>query len=562
MKKLFFALCAVAALFCSCTPEVYDEIYADFSISKTVCMVGDEVVFTNKTEGGKAPYTCKWTIGDRIATLTGETVKYTFEAKGTYPIVLVVTDAAGQKMERRKNVTVNPGEIPATGDITLNWIQPVDGYAALVTPAIDDEGNIYSGSGRFLRKYDKSGNKIWEATLLPEGSASRAAATPSIDTDGSIYVATGGANDANATAVFKFSKDGAQLWKFQNFYANSGSAPAPSIAGTIIPAIGDEFIYIGNVGTTGTVMSIHKELGYRNFFAANETLSGGPAGGCRALVVSKAANAMFFSNGQYGFSYIPKSDLDAAKASPDEEKYGRSDVRPYTKNGGTMAGAMMVDEVKGKTCGIAFRSGEDGVPAASVIAYAPAETTDLCEVACVEIPEGVANDAGGVVKYGDDKYVVSLNYSTGNDNGGVAIISFEQNKVLARLRVQEKVSGTAAVDAAGNIIFGTEEGSLYIVKYNEGSEDLEVVFKQKVFDLIQKDARYKDDEICVNYATAKVYSSPVIADDGTIYIHIANDEKQYRTNSLLFSLTYEGTKAPGTSSWPQLGKNRKHVNIQ
>ena len=61
MKKLFFALCAVAALFCSCTPEVYDELYADFSISKTVCMVGDEVVFTNKTEGGKAPYTCKWT---------------------------------------------------------------------------------------------------------------------------------------------------------------------------------------------------------------------------------------------------------------------------------------------------------------------------------------------------------------------------------------------------------------------------------------------------------------------------------------------------------------------
>ena len=66
----------------------------------------------------------------------------------------------------------------------------------------------------------------------------------------------------------------------------------------------------------------------------------------------------------------------------------------------------------------------------------------------------------------------------------------------------------------------------------------------------------------MNYATAKVYSSPVIADDGTIYINIANDEKQYRTNSLLFSLTYEGTKAPGTSSWPQLGKNRKHVNIQ
>ena len=96
MKKLFFALCAVAALFCSCTPEEsYDELYADFSISKSVCMVGDEVVFTNKTEGGKAPYTCKWTIGDRIATLTGETVKYTFEAKGTYPIVLVVTDAAG-----------------------------------------------------------------------------------------------------------------------------------------------------------------------------------------------------------------------------------------------------------------------------------------------------------------------------------------------------------------------------------------------------------------------------------------------------------------------------------
>lgn len=560
MKKVFLALCAVAALFCSCDNNSgnYEELYADFSISKNPCLVGDEVVFTNKTTGGKAPYTCKWTIGNRLATLTGEEVKYSFSEKGTYAIVLNITDAAGQKIERRKNVVVNPAEVPATGTITLNWIQPVDGYAALVTPAIDDEGNIYSGSGRFLRKFDKSGAQLWEAELLPAGSTRSITATPSIDTDGSVYVATGG--DATSTAVFKYTKDGTQLWKFNNFYANNGSTAAPNIAGTIIPTIGDEMIYIGNVGTTGTVMSIHKGQGYRNYYAASPEHTGAPAGGCRSLVVSTAANALFFSNGGYGFSYVPKNALDVAKSNPDDDICGRTDVRPYTKNNGTMAGAMLVDEVKGKTCAIAFRSSDE--EPATVIAYTVADALDQCEVAKVVIPEGVSNDAGGVVKYGDDKYVVSLNYSTGNDNGGVAIVSLAQGQVLARLRTQEKVSGAAAVDAAGNIIFGTEEGSLYIVKYNEGSADLQVVFKQKVFDLIQADARYKEHDICKLYEAAKVYSSPVIADDGTIYIHIANDNKLYRTNSLLFSLTFADTKAPGTSSWPMMGKNRKHVNIQ
>ena len=107
MKKFVFILMAAAALFASCAEKEQGgagaTLVADFTISKNPCVVGEEVSFDATVSGGKTPYTFNWALGTDIA-LEGQNVKYTFEKNQPYIVKLVVTDAAGNKVEKRKNL--------------------------------------------------------------------------------------------------------------------------------------------------------------------------------------------------------------------------------------------------------------------------------------------------------------------------------------------------------------------------------------------------------------------------------------------------------------------------
>ena len=114
MKRIISILMAATVLFAACEKEQgggsTSTLTADFTISVNPCVVGEEVAFNATVDGGKAPYAFNWTLGTDIV-LEGQNVKYTFEKNQPYIVKLVVTDAAGNKVEKRKNLVVNPAPV-------------------------------------------------------------------------------------------------------------------------------------------------------------------------------------------------------------------------------------------------------------------------------------------------------------------------------------------------------------------------------------------------------------------------------------------------------------------
>ena len=118
------------------------------------------------------------------------------------------------------------------------------------------------------------------------------------------------------------------------------------------------------------------------------------------------------------------------------------------------------------------------------------------------------------------------------------------------------MSCTPAIDAAGNIHFATESGNYYVV-----DASCKLLVKKNLKELVLADARYKD--TYSNLEATKVWSSPVIGDDGKIYLQFTNnDAGKKREFGLLVCMQVPVCKGPGNSDWPMIGQNRRHTNNQ
>ena len=67
--------------------EVFAPLVADFSYTTGNICVNDEVSFTDKTSGGKAPYTYSWNFGDS-ETSTDQNPTHTYTSAGNYDVSL------------------------------------------------------------------------------------------------------------------------------------------------------------------------------------------------------------------------------------------------------------------------------------------------------------------------------------------------------------------------------------------------------------------------------------------------------------------------------------------
>ena len=562
MKKFAFILMAAAAIFASCNKEEGPQngggnnntggnltVKADFTISQNPCKVGDEITFTATATGGAEPYTYNWELGSDIK-LEGQTVKYTFEKNNAYIVKLTVLDSQGNKAEKRKNLVVNPAEIAEKGDVTLVWAAYTRGYNAVSTPAVADDGSVYAVSGAnadnpgIFYKFDKDGKELWKKEL-----GGQVKATPSIDADGTVYLGYGTTN--GTATVTAFNPDGSKKWDFTSdkFWAADPTALAASIQTTVC-GIGANNIYFGNCGTTGSVLAVNKSNGTRVGWVTNADGTGGPAGGVRSGVLLTKNGQVVWGGGKYGTHYIAQSKLDGAGNSGvafDGRYY------PFTAKNNS-EGGLAVLTINGKTCvaGL-FTSNDTAVPWLYAFDVTTGEV--VCQYAIEDSPE---MDNGAVVVTKDGYLVGTLNYSNGMENGGIIVIdpSTAEGRKVAEYRVQEKVSGSPAIDAAGNIHFGTESGNYYVV-----DKDCKLIAKRDLKNLVLADNRYAQSIPLTD--PAKVYSSVVIGDDGKIYIHFTNnDTAKKRAFGAIVCLQVPECKGVSDSVWPMFGQNRRHTNNQ
>lgn len=554
MKKSLILVAGLAALLLSgCSKDNGSAtLIADFTMTPNPASAGQEVTFTPSITGGEAPYTYSWSAVARgsqepLFTSSDETCSHTFESNGTYSVTFTVTDAAGASVQRQKNLVVNPAAVAQTGELTLKWVVPMGGYVSGSAPAVYEGGNIvYAVCGKpdnnlYAINAD-DGTVKWKKQLVSDTESS-VKGIPSIDTDGNVYILGG---DQNSTAVFvSYSPDGNQRWSFDEWWAANNVTPAPSVQ-SVIPAINGDFVYIGNTGTSGTIFSVDRATGDKVNQCKNAD-GGGPAGGARNGVAISNDGVLSWFGGIYQLFGLSQEAMD-------EEGDGVvplwSKMSEWGNASMNAVGGIAVATVGGKSCVCGLYPQNGGT-----VLYA-AECKTGNEVVRYTIPDTGEQDGGGVSVTEDGYLVAGLNYTLGQDNGGILVYDPQNNKEVARYKVQEKVAGTPAIDAAGNIHFATEEGSYYIVKLD--GEDFELLVKRDIAGLITSDQRYSSD--FSKLTVAKMWSSPVIADDGTVYISFTDDA--VRTIAGTVAIGYEGTEGPSGSEWPMLGQNAQHTSVQ
>lgn len=111
------------------------------------------------------------------------------------------------------------------------------------------------------------------------------------------------------------------------------------------------------------------------------------------------------------------------------------------------------------------------------------------------------------------------------------------------------------IDQAGNIHFGTESGNYYIIKPTRSDDQL--VLKKDLAAMIAESGFSNSSGWTAG--EGKIWSSPTIGPDGTIYIGITNNTNA--SSSLLVALYDEGITGPAASAWPMRGKNHRHTSF-
>ncbi|MBE6215248.1 MAG: hypothetical protein E7123_03360 [Bacteroidales bacterium] len=558
MKRLALIFMAALAFTVACSEKeggsdagsgTGGPLTVDFTISANPCLVGQEIELKATVAGGVSPYTFTWELGSDIK-LEGQEVKYTFDANGSYITVLTVVDKSGKKVVKRKNLVVNPAEVPEQGTVNLLWANKVTGYNAWSAPAIADDGSIYATTqSNILYKYDKDGKLLWEKKFNHTVEGAGTQGTPSIDADGTVYIGTGSAN--GAAKVYALNPDGSEKWVFSDFWCAPTQVLSPSFFSPIC-GIGESNIYFGNCGTAGTMIAADKATGNRVAWMQNEK-GGGPAGGVRAGVVITKEGMLHWGGGKYGFFGVAKNTVDGANNSGvmwNWQVWNAEPDAPANNN----QGALGIATIGGKTCIVGVVSDVSGYgPKVYAMDSATGEA-----VSTYRVEDSPAMDNGSVAVTSEGYIVATLNFSNGQSNGGIVLVNptSPEGKKVAEYRVQEKVSCTPAIDAAGNIHFATESGNYYVV-----DKDCKLVVKKKLKEMLLADDRYK--EAFAKLDAAKVWSSPVIGDDGKIYLQFTNnDAAKKREFGAIVCMQIPECTAPGNTDWPMIGQNRRHTNCQ
>lgn len=437
-----------------------NALTAKFTFDKTTYYVGEEVSITNETVGGEGNYTCQWDLGNG-ETSTEVAPKVTYETNGAYTVTLHVKDSKGNYAMAHKLLTIEAEPLPEVGNVKLKWVGAhVLGEIRSTAPAVSDDNNVYMTSNdHYLRKFSATtGEQLWEFDLWTsadgDSPSGNTHTTPSIDTDGTVYVGTGDTS-GKVGRVYAINPDGTKKWVVagdaEKGFWNKGQASKPRI-NYLTCAIGENHIYMGNGGSTGSVLAVDKNTGYRVGYVANADNSGGPSGGVSAGI-ALANNTLIWAGGKNGLFGASASALNT---------------------GGNVMWAWQI-------------------------------------------------------------------YSSGND------------------KPSENMNASVAVDATGTIYgihFGTQSGNYYIIK-PEASEEQLILKKDLAALISESDSPLKDNW---EAGIGKIWSSPTIGPDGTIYIGVTHTVDP--SKSVLVALEDEGITGCAASAWPMKGKDSRHTSAQ
>lgn len=540
----------VSVLACEKQKVEVSSLTASFEISANPCYAGDEIHFTSTSTGGKKPYTYDWTVDGEQLAKHDEDVKYTFKTNGTYTVTLSLTDDLGNKASKKKLVVVDPAPVAKTGGLEVLWVGYMEGYNAITSPAVANDGSVWcSTRSNKLYKFDKNGKKVFDKEMFTAVKEGETYGTPSIDTDGTVFIGCG-SKDKDGHFI-AYNADGSEKWSFSEWYRADGTTPEPAYQASI-GGIGEKNVYFGCTGQNGIAVSADKATGKRNGFAQ-------PAGGCRTGLLLTKDGYVSWYGGNWGLWTIAQNTLDNGgdnKVNPAWGKWNNNKETTFVKT--APMGGIAALTLNGKPCIAGVLTDQVGTRV-----YAVEAASGNVVVNHYVEDNGGQQDQGGVVVTPEGYIVAALSFTTGQDDGGIVVIDPKtagtdgKCEVIGRYKVQEKVAGSPAVDAAGNIHFGTESGHYYVVDKN-----CNLLLKADIADAVMS----KDAKTFEGLSVAKIWSSIVIGDDGIVYVSFA-ESKERKFSGVIAFRPYDKSdnkfcKGPAASEWPMFGHDRRHTNRQ
>ncbi len=449
-------------------------------------------------------------------------------------------------------------------------------------PAIDKDGNIYvtvPGTTE-LWKFSNNGEVLWKKDI---GFTGKQNTSPAVEADGSVIYAMGG--DGGNGAVRAFNADGTTKWSFDKskFFATGTPAPNFNFA---FPAVGDNNIYVGNAGTTGSVVTISKATGERvSYVSGKADGSGGPAGGVAAGVyVSKGGTVSFENN--YGLFVADKDKMDVPEKT--HSTYGNYTVYGLRFGYNWNSGQPWKYWNNHQKSGTSHRAGAVcfSYGGTNYICYTGNEATGTANtnesnnlrVLCIAdtyaknenapglnvnnkfyeyVLRGVKyQDQGGIVT-GDNAEVIVAMKKQSSDGGLIAVGPDGQLKW--RFNINADVTGAAAVDDNGYIHCVSDWPAVYYILRVDGNGNVEKVIEQNLFDLIKE--KYPD--MSSSYSLARCWTSIKMAEDGAIVLALDLYDTNNTQHGYLASFMWPGTNGYSQkSSWPQKQADAGNRGVQ
>lgn len=481
---------------------------AAFTFSPEAPCAGDEIAFTDAssdTDGEIVAWA--WSFGDG-ATSDKQHPTHAFAAAGTFTITLTVTDNDGEQDTKTQGITVS--EAP---EAELAWsVKIADaGQINHGAPAVAN-GYVYAAStaGELVAVNLTTHQIDWRFDLTKDGAAmGDPMNAPSVGTDGTVYYAAG-----KSSAGYVYAIDGAtgaEKWKY-----NVG--PSGVRIEYNFPVISDDYIVIGNRGTNGSVIVLNKADGSEKFRGAPT----GGVGGCLAMMqdgtiisCSTGTNAFTvssFLNGTWSFcnaSFNLWYGHNANGVQPAIDRSGRVYLSLQNQStGGGSVGCFDMSRFNGQTA----LQPEWQVDCNAQIKYS-----------------GCVLGADGTV------YAVSQHDSGTGDKAGELLAVRPDGTLLWSWPTVTKMLCVPAVDNAGNIHLADQGEGNYVIVGPDGN----VLFKEQ--------------------CCAKAHTSPVIGDDGTVYIL---GEKTKGGECCIYAYKQKSATGPAASDWPQYGQNARHTGMQ